>query len=145
MDKEYSNYARLEFRAKDGNAAVARLAAASFCAAAGFSMTEIEEIKVAVSESVSNAVIHGYHGDETRLVTMTLSVTGGDFFLEVADDGVGIADVEKALEPAYSTVEGRMGLGFVFMASFMDSLDVRSSPGTGTLVRMGKRCPVHDR
>ena len=132
MDKEYSNYARLEFRAKDGNAAVARLAAASCCAAAGFSMTEI-------------AVIHGYHGDETRLVTMTLSVTGGDFFLEVADDGVGIADVEKALEPAYSTVEGRMGLGFVFMASFMDSLDVRSSPGAGTLVRMGKRCPVHDR
>lgn len=138
---ENRNYVKLEFFSKDCNVAVARLAAASFSAELGFSLTDIEEIKVAVSEGVSNAMIHGYGGDETRIVEMTLSVCGDFFEITVKDDGVGIDDVQKAMEPTYSTIADRMGLGFVFMDSFMDSLDVQSAPQCGTLVRMQKRCP----
>ena len=140
MDKE-NNYVRLEFYAKDCNVAAARLAAASFGANLGFSLSELEEIKVAVSEGISNAMIHGYCGDESRLVEVTFAVHDGVFEITVKDDGVGIADIKKAMEPAYSTLSDHMGLGFVFMGSFMDGLDVQSSPGAGTTVRMQKRCP----
>lgn len=139
---EVQNYVRLEFAAKDSNVAVARLAAASFCADLGFTLTDIEEIKVAVSEGVSNAMIHGYCGDENRNVEVTFTVQDGFFEILIKDDGVGIEDVKKAMEPAYSTIADRMGLGFVFMSSFMDTLDVQSAPNRGTVVRMQKRCPV---
>lgn len=140
MDKQ-NNYVRLEFYAKDSNVSAARLVAASFAANLGFTMSDLEEIKVAVSEGVSNAMIHGYGGDESRLVEVTFSVSKGILEITVKDDGRGIEDIKKAMEPAYSSVADRMGLGFVFMGSFMDALDVQSSPGSGTLVRMQKRCP----
>lgn len=136
-----NNYVRLEFYAKDCNISSARLSAASFGAELGFSFSDLEEIKVAVSEAVSNAMIHGYCGDESRLVEVTFTVSDGIFEIVVRDDGVGIADVKKAMEPAYSTLSDHMGLGFVFMSSFMDGLDVQSAPGVGTTVRMQKRCP----
>ena len=136
-----NNYVRLEFYAKDCNVSAARLAAASFGAELGFSFSDLEEIKVAVSEAVSNAMIHGYCGDESRLVEVTFTVSEGVFEIIVKDDGVGIADVKKAMEPAYSTLSDHMGLGFVFMSSFMDGLDVQSAPGVRTTVRMQKRCP----
>lgn len=139
---EVQNYVRLEFAAKDSNVAVARLAASYFCAELGFTLTDIEEIKVAVSEGVSNAMIHGYCGDESRNVEVTFTAQNGIFEILIKDDGVGIEDVKKAMEPAYSTVADRMGLGFVFMSSFMDTLDVQSAPNRGTVVRMQKRCPV---
>lgn len=139
---EVQNYVRLEFAAKDSNVAVARLAASYFCAELGFTLTDIEEIKVAVSEGVSNAMIHGYCGDESRNVEVTFTAQNGIFEILIKDDGVGIEDVKKAMEPAYSTVADRMGLGFVFMSSFMDTLDVQSAPNSGTVVRMQKRCPV---
>jgi stage II sporulation protein AB (anti-sigma F factor) len=132
---------KMEFSARDSLVAAARLATAAFCAELGFTFTDIEEIKVAVSEGVSNAIIHGYGGKESGIVELTMSVVDGILELTVKDDGTGIEDVEKAMEPAYSSVDGRMGLGFVFMSSFMDSLDVISAPGEGTLVRMIKRCP----
>ena len=133
------NYVRLEFYAKDCNLAVARLAAAAFSAEMGFSLTDIEEIKVAVSESVSNAMIHGYGGDETRIVMLTLSAFESELEIVVSDDGIGIKDVEQALTPAYSAAEDHLGLGFVFIQSFMDALDIRSAAGEGTSVRMCKR------
>lgn len=138
---EERNYVRLEFSAMDRNVAVARLAAASFCVELGFTLTDLEEIKVAVSEAVSNAMLHGYCGDESRSVEMILSVSDAFLEITVKDDGIGIEDVKKAMEPTYSTVADRMGLGFVFMDSFMDGLDVQSAPGKGTVVRMRKRCP----
>ena len=140
MEKQ-NNYMRLEFYAKDSNVAAARLAAAAFGADLGFTLTDIEEIKVVDSEGVSNAMIHGYCVDESRLVEMVLSAEGGNFSIVIKDDGVGIADVKKAMEPTYSTISDRLGLGFVFMGSFMDTLEVQSTPGRGTLVRMTKRCP----
>lgn len=140
MDKQ-ANYVKLEFYAKDENVAIARLAAAAFAGETGFSLADIEEIKVAVSEGVSNAMIHGYCGDESRLVEMTLSVEKSLFKVEIKDDGVGIADIKKAMEPTYSSVAERMGLGFVFMESFMDTLNVHSAPNRGTVLLMTRRCP----
>lgn len=140
MAKE-NHYIKMEFSACDSNVAAARLAAAVFCTELGFTFTEVEEIKVAVSEGVSNAIIHGYGGDESGRVELTMTVIESMMELTVKDFGVGIADVAKAMEPAYSSLEDRMGLGFVFMDSFMDSLDVISAPKEGTLVRMRKRCP----
>ena len=139
---EVQNYVRLEFSVRDSNVAAARLVAASFCAELGFSLTDIEEIKVAVSEGVSNAMIHGYCGDENCNVEVIFTAQNGFLDILIKDDGVGIEDVKKAMEPAYSTVADRMGLGFVFMSSFMDTLDVQSAPNKGTVVRMQKRCPA---
>ena len=141
MDK-LDNYVKLELYAKDKNVAIARLAAAAFAGEVGFTLSDIEEIKVAVSEAVSNAMIHGYSGDESRIVEMTLSVDHHTMKVEVKDDGVGIADVKKAMEPTYSSVAERMGLGFVFMESFMDTLNVDSAPNRGTVVLMTRRCPL---
>lgn len=141
MDKA-NNYIRMEFSARDQNVAAARLAAASFCAELGFSFTDIEEIKVAVSEGVSNAVIHGYGGDENRRVEMTMRSFDDHFEIDIKDEGRGIENVEQAMEPGFSAMEDRMGLGFVFMGSFMDALKVESAPNKGTLVRMRKRIPA---
>lgn len=138
---EGQNYVRLEFSSRNCNVAVARLAASSFCAELGFTVTDIEEIKVAVSEAISNAILHGYCGDESRNVEMTLSVCGKDLEITVKDNGIGISDIKKAMEPTYSSVADRMGLGFVFMGSFMDTLDVQSAPNCGTVIRMRKQCP----
>lgn len=134
-------YIKMEFSARDSHVAAARLATAAFCTEQGFTFTEIEEIKVAVSEAVSNAILHGYGGDERGVVELTMTVVDDILELTVKDEGIGIEDVAKAMEPAYSSLEERMGLGFVFMSSFMDSLDVTSAPKEGTLVRMRKRCP----
>lgn len=141
MDKQ-ENYVKLEFYAKDKNVAIARLAAASFAAEAGFTLPDIEEIKVAISEGVSNAMIHGYCGDESRIVEMTLSIDHSILKVEIKDEGVGIADIKKAMEPTYSSVSERMGLGFVFMESFMDTLNVHSAPNCGTVLLMTRRCPL---
>jgi stage II sporulation protein AB (anti-sigma F factor) len=135
------NYVKLEFYAKDKNVAIARLAAASFAGEAGFSLSDIEEIKVAVSEGISNAIIPGYCGDESRLVEMAMSMEKNLFKVEIKDEGIGIADIKKAMEPTYSSVAERMGLGFVFMESFMDTLNVHSSPNCGTVLLMTRRCP----
>ena len=140
MDKQ-ENYVKLEFYAKDKNVSIARLAAAAFAGEAGFSLPDIEEIKVAVSEGVSNAMIHGYCGDESRIVEMTLSVDHNLLKVEIKDEGVGIDDIKKAMEPTYSSVAERMGLGFVFMESFMDTLNVHSAPNRGTVLLMTRRCP----
>lgn len=138
---EGQNYVRLEFSARNCNVAVARLAAASFCAELGFTVTELEEIKVAVSEAISNAILHGYGGDESRKVEITLTAGKSNLEITVKDDGIGINDVQKAMEPAYSSISDRLGLGFVFMDSFTDALDVQSAPNCGTVVRMRKQCP----
>lgn len=125
------------------NVAVARIAVATFAASLGFSVSEIEEIKVAVSEAVSNSVLHAYpHGEgevTVRATTEDSEPHGGELVVEVRDTGAGIPDIAKAKEPGYSTIPEHMGLGLSFMESFMDSLLVESAPGKGTTVRMVKR------
>ena len=120
------------------NIGVARIAVATFAAGLDFTLPDIEEIKVAVSEVVSNAVLHAYPGGFGE-VTVQASAGDGGLVVEVEDQGVGIPDVERAREPGFTTAPDHMGLGFSFMESFMDDLSLESSPGKGTRVRMVKR------
>lgn len=130
------NRVKLRFLSRADNVGLARITVAALAGQGSFSLPDIEEIKVAVSEAVSNAIIHGYRGqdDEWVEVDMELDQTGLNIVVE--DWGVGIEDVEKAREPAFSEDPERMGLGFVFMESFMHGLEVESALGQGTRVRM---------
>lgn len=120
------------------NVAIARVTAAAFAAQIDFTLNEIEEIKVAVSEAVSNVVIHGYEQQDGQIqVTMNLYDDKLEYI--ISDSGKGIADITLARQPSYSSDPERMGLGFVFMESFMDELDVTSSVNKGTTVRMVKK------
>jgi len=120
------------------NISVARMAVATFAASRGFSITDIEEIKVAVSEAVSNAVLHAYP-NSCGEISLEACIEDSVLTVEVADQGIGIPDVQKAKEPGFTTISDHMGLGFSFMESFTDELSVESSPGKGTKVRMVKR------
>lgn len=131
-----TNYSKLSFAAKSENVAVARLWVAAFCAKMAFGVEEIEEIKVAVSEGVSNAIIHGYHNDERAMVEMELSIEEQMVTILIRDNGCGIKDLKKAMEPMVSSSPDRMGLGFVFMQSFMDEFHVESSAKIGTTLTM---------
>lgn len=133
------NRMRLELLSLAENVGVARIAVATFAAQLDYTLPEIEEIKVAVSEAASNVVLHAYpDGQGTMVISSVLTEEGVQ--IEVSDTGVGIPDVELARQASYTTKPDRMGLGFVFMESFMDSLEIVSSVGQGTTVRMFKRC-----
>ena len=135
-----SNYIKLEFPARSVNEGFARAAAAAFAAQLDPTMEELGDIKTAVSEAVTNAIVHAYP-DRVGTVQMRLRVLeGGQLELAVRDRGRGIPDVKKAMEPMYTTGgEERSGMGFTIMASFMDTLRVRSAPDKGTTVTMKKR------
>jgi len=120
------------------NVALARVAVATFVSSLELTLNEIEELKVAVSEAVTNAIVHGYGAKGRGEVTISAQIIGRDLTVVVEDQGRGIEDVELARQPSYSTDPERMGLGFVFMDSFMDRLEVESKPGEGTRVTMYK-------
>lgn len=132
------NRLRMEFPSLAPNVGLARVALASFAAQLEFNLGELEEIRVAVSEAVSNAVIHAYP-NEPGLVVVTAAINGEYLEIEVIDQGKGIDDVDLARTPAYSTAPERMGLGLVFMESFMDQLSVESQVQKGTRIVMRKR------
>lgn len=134
------NEISLEVRSRPENVGLARVTLAAFASQLDFTISEIEEIKVAVSEAVSNAIIHGYGGQEDQMVRILASLDGDTLKVVVEDHGCGIEDVALARQPSYSTDPERMGLGFVFMESFMDTLEVESRVNEGTRVRMTKRC-----
>lgn len=133
------NHVALEFAAIPENVGVARLLVATLAGQAGFTIAEIDEVKLAVSEAVTNAVIHGYALAAERLVRVEVGVEGGLLTVAVVDEGRGMEDVAWAMQPAISSDPERMGLGFAFMQSHMDSLVVDSTPGQGTRVTMTKR------
>ncbi len=133
------NQIKLTFLSIPENLPLARVTAAAFASQLEFTLEDLEEIKVAVSEAVSNCIIHGYENDPNRTVTLVCTIYDGVLEITVEDDGKGIADITKAMQPAYSTDPGRMGLGFTFMQSFMDKLDVQSGVNKGTRVVMSKR------
>jgi len=135
-----ANYAKLEFPSLSENVAFARSAAAVFASRLDFTLDEIDEIKVAASEAVSNAVVHAYRGGAPGPVRMTLEVRDGALVITVEDDGCGIEDVEWAKEAAHTTdPEERMGLGLVFISEYMNEVDLTSTVGRGTRLRMVKR------
>ena len=134
------NYIKLEFPARSVNEGFARAAAAAFAAQMDPTLEELGDIRTAVSEAVTNAIVHAYP-DQVGTVQMRLRILeGNQLEIMVRDRGRGIPDVKKAMEPMYTTGgEERSGMGFTIMASFMDSLRVRSSPEKGTAVTMRKR------
>lgn len=121
------------------NVGVARLLVAMVAAQADFTVAEVDEIKLAVSEAVTNAVIHGYGGQPDKTVRVEIALANNHLEVIVADEGRGIDDITLAMQPAVSSDPDRMGLGFCFMESHMDSLEVESAPGRGTRVRMTKK------
>jgi len=131
---------RLSFLARKGNEALARMAIAAFVAPLDPTLDELAELKTAVSEAVTNAIIHAYPDGE-GWVSVEAVLEGDLLTLVVRDEGVGIADVEEARQPLFTTRADleRSGMGFVIMENFMDSVEVESSPGKGTVVRMTKR------
>ena len=131
------NYIKLEFPARSVNEGFARAAAAAFAAQMDPTLEELGDIRTAVSEAVTNAIVHAYP-DTIGTVTLRLRVLDGNVLeIMVRDKGCGIADVKQAMEPMFSTGgEDRSGMGFTIMGSFMDRLRVRSTPGKGTTVTM---------
>jgi stage II sporulation protein AB (anti-sigma F factor) len=138
------NRFRLAFLSRPENVGLARLAVAALAGQAAFTVNDLEEIKVAVSEAVSNAIVHGYAGRPDGWVEIEAWCDGERLGISVADHGVGIADVEAARRPAHSTDPERLGLGFLFMETFMDRLEVESRLGAGTRVLMEKAVNVPD-
>lgn len=130
------NTMQLRFLSVPDNVGLARVAVAQMASQIAFSLSDVEEIKVAVSEAVSNAIIHGYPGRRDGWVEVTCSVDDHGIALAVEDWGVGIRDIAQAREPAFSSDPERMGLGFVFMESFMREVVVQSTVGRGTRVEM---------
>ena len=140
MKKNALNEVTLTFPSRSSNEGFARSAAACFASQMDPTLNELEDIKTAVSEAVTNAIVHGYP-DAIGTVTLKLRECPGNILeLVVKDKGRGIPDVEKARQPMFTTGGAeRSGMGFTIMESFMDQLLVRSLPGRGTTVTMKKK------
>lgn len=134
------NYMKLEFVSKSTNEAFARVVVAAFASQLDPTIEEISDIKTAVSEAVTNSIIHGYENIE-GMVTIESRIVDNEIEIIIKDEGKGIDDLEKALEPFYTSKPEleRSGMGFTVMETFMDKLEVVSEPGKGTKVRMIKK------
>ena len=134
------NLVKLSFYSRSVNEGFARGALAAFLAQADPTVPELTDVKTAVSEAVTNCIVHAYPGG-VGLVHMSIALyEGGTVKITIADKGVGIADVANAMQPMYTTgnPEERAGLGFAVMQSFMDKVKVTSKPGQGTRVVLTK-------
>ena len=134
------NRANIKFTSLSVNEGFARMCVASFVAPLNPTIEELNDIKTAVSEAVTNAVVHGY-SNKNGEIEMRLFYENNFFHIEIMDDGCGISDVEKARQPFYTTcTDGtRSGMGFTVMESFMDEVKIASAPDEGTRVVMVKR------
>ena len=134
---KYTNQVSLVFPSRSANESFARSAAAAFAAQLDPTLEELGDIKTAVSEAVTNAIVHGYPDTLGRIAMRLRIIKGNTLEISIRDWGRGIADVQQAMTPLYTTGgEERSGMGFTIMGSFMDKLRVRSSPGKGTTVVM---------
>ncbi len=134
------NTMKVEFDSISDNEAFARVTVAAFMSRMNPSIEEVADVKTAVSEAVTNAIIHGYEG-EVHTITILGQIEEEVLELRITDRGVGIPDIEKAMEPLYTSRPEleRSGMGFLFMEAFMDEVQVQSSPGEGTTVLMKKK------
>ena len=134
-----TNEMQIEFDARSCNEGFVRVSVAAFCTQLNPTLEEVADIKTAVSEAITNAMIHGY-GGEVHKIWVKCRIQGKEFCIDVIDHGVGIADIEKAMEPMFTTDPSgeRSGMGFSFMEAFMDQVNVESEPGRGTSVFMIK-------
>lgn len=130
---------RLEFDAVSENESLARIVIAAFLTQLDPTLEELQDVKTAVSEAVTNAIIHGYEAGEGKVV-MEASLYGGLLEITISDSGKGIENVTRAMQPLFTTgpENERSGMGFAFMEAFMDKVEVESSLGKGTSVHMWK-------
>ena len=135
---KYDNQITLEFPSLSRNAAFARGVAAVYCAQLDPTLDELGDVKTAVSEAVTNCIVHAYPDRIGRIHMRLRILPEGELEIQVRDWGQGIADVEQAMQPLFTTGgEERSGMGFSIMTSFMDRIRVRSTPGKGTTVLLG--------
>lgn len=134
------NSMKLECMSKSQNEAFARVVVASFAAQLDPTIEELADVKTAVSEAVTNAIIHGYEGND-GIVIISCSIYDNEIEIIVEDNGKGIEDVEMARQPLYTSKPEleRSGMGFTVMETFMDTIEIESKKGIGTKVRMVKR------
>ena len=139
MITKYDNEMKLEFLSKSCNEAFARIAVAAFASQLDPTIEEIADIKTAVSEAVTNSIIHGYENRE-GIVKIHCMIKGNSIIIEISDTGIGIEDVNIAKEPLYTSKPNleRSGMGFTIMQSFMDELNIESVINLGTKVTMRK-------
>ena len=138
---EQKNEMMITFDSRSSNESFARVAVAAFTTQLNPTLEEVADIKTAVSEAVTNCIVHAYP-DRIGPITMTAAIyEGGVVRITITDRGVGIPDIAKAMEPMFTTgdAEERAGLGFAVMQSFMDKVKVSSAPGRGTRVTLTKR------
>lgn len=130
---------KLIFESSSENEAFARTVVAAYITRLDPTLEELADVKTAVSEAVTNSIIHGYNG-VTGEIEIQCQIDGQDVYIEVVDHGVGIQDIDKAMEPLYTTKPEweRSGMGFAFMEAFMDDLEVFSEVGKGTKVKLRK-------
>jgi len=135
------NEMEVRFMSLSGNEGFARAAAAAFAAQMDPGIEELSDIRTAVSEAVTNAIIHGYDQNRDCIVTMQMEIDGDDLTVIVSDNGCGIGDIELARKPFFTSKPEleRSGMGFSVMEAFMDSVDVVSEVGKGTVITMRKR------
>ncbi len=136
---ENTNEMQLIFDSRSSNESFARVTVAAFMTSLNPTVEEVSDVKTAVSEAVTNAIIHGYES-EVHNVYIRCRTEKQTIYIEVEDKGKGIEDVEAAMEPLFTTKADldRSGMGFSFMEAFMDELEVISEPGKGTIVKMKK-------
>lgn len=140
INEKMKNYICFEFKGIPQNESLARSVAAAFIAPYDPSLEEIADVRTAVSEAVTNAIIHGYR-DRGGSVVMECSLDGSLLTVTITDRGRGITDIKKAMQPFYTEGDEseRTGMGFAVMQAFMDELLVESTPGKGTKVMLRKR------
>lgn len=140
MKENFENEMKLEFISKSSNEAFARVSVAAFVAQLDPTIEELADIKTAVSEAVTNSIIHAYPNGE-GIVKVIAKLYEDEIEIEISDTGIGINDIEEAKEPLYTSKSGleRSGMGFTIMESFMDNLRVESIVGLGTKITMKKK------
>ena len=139
MKSIYENEMKLEFVSKSNNEAFARISVAAFAAQLDPTIEELADIKTAVSEAVTNAIVHGYE-DKEGIVKVSCKLVGNSIIIEISDTGKGIENIEMAKRPLYTSKPNleRSGMGFTIMENFMDEMNVESIVGLGTKVTMKK-------
>jgi stage II sporulation protein AB (anti-sigma F factor) len=138
---EIRNFMSLQFASRSENEGFARVAVAAFIAQLDPTMNELTDIKTVVSEAVTNAIIHGYDNAPTEIISISVEIIGEQITITVEDKGAGIADLDLARQPLFTSKPEleRSGMGFTIMENFMDEIEIISGVGKGTIVTMTKR------
>ena len=133
------NYLKMQFYSYPRNQAFARDAVAAFCLELNPSLSDLSDVKTAVSEAVTNCTVHAYQGS-SGLITLECEIEDNKLHIKISDNGRGIADIDKAVQPFYTSLpsDERSGMGFTIMQTFMDEFSVNSVAGEGTVVYMSK-------